>query len=71
MTKVLNEFNFYQTKKMGPYPCTFSMGLAIVFTLYVLVVFDNPMTTVGDSDCFYLQQDVITGWVDGLKKTTR
>ena len=69
MTKVLNEFNFYQTKKMGPYPCTFSMGLAIVFALYVLVVFDNPMTT----DCFYfvLLQDVITGWVDGLKKTTR
>lgn len=41
------------------------------FTLYVLVVFDNHMTTVGDSDWFYfvLQQDVVTGWVDGLKKT--
>ena len=52
------------------------MGLAYrcliaKFTLYVLVVFDNHMTTVGDSDwfCFVLQQDVITGWVDGLKKT--
>ena len=42
------------------------------FTLYVLVVFDNHMTTVGDSDWFYfvLQQDVVTGWVDGLKKKT-
>lgn len=39
--------------------------------MYLLVVFDNHMTTVGDSDWFYfvLQQDVVTGWVDGLKKT--
>ena len=66
--------SIFTKKENGPMYFFNGIGyrcLIAKFTLYVLVVFDNHMTTVGDSDWFYfvLQQDVVTGWVDGLKKT--